>query len=578
MKSKTGSRNLSEEETNWLLVYHNAIQSGEETVGNKVRTGYAILVADMLNSDADYEYSLARANHAVSFIENYCRHSKGASAGKLMELELWEKAYISATFGFVWKSTGWRRFQTVLLIIGRKNGKSTLSAAIGLYLLAGDGEMGAEIYSAATKKDQAKIIWLEARRMILKSPALRKRFKCLVGEIAGKDSTEFFGCTWKPLGSDSDRQDGLNVHGALMDEIHAWPDKALYDVIVDGESSRDQPLTVITTTAGFTREGLYDSIYADAEGWLAGIDGYRNPTFLPIIYELDYRDEWTDPSCWAKANPGLGTIKKIDKLASKVEDAKHDEKKISNLLTKEFNLPAAESESWLPFEVCVNKQRFELSELAGCYAIGGVDLSSVHDLTCATLMAKKRGSPTIYVLQKYFIPESVAEAKVKEDGVRYDIWEKQGWVKYSGTSAVDYTDVTEWFIEMRDTFEVFPLWIGFDRYMAPYWLKEMAEHGFSKPQSKTDEHSVLQEVIQGALTMSQPMKLLAAEFKAGNINFNGNPILSWCLANTRIQVDVNDNIRPVKGRANTRRIDGVVSLIDAFVIYCKNRSRYENLT
>ena len=274
-------------------------QMQTDIVPVKIFKVYKELITIMDDDSSEWEYDEERANHAVSFIERYCKHSKGAMGGKPFILELWQSAMISAAFGFIHKIEQTRKFTEVMLIVARKNGKSTLAAAVGLYLTIADGEFGPETFAVATKRDQAKIIWLEAKRMIRKSPALSKRLKTLVAEI----TSDLNDSSFKPLGSDSDTLDGLNVHCALMDEIHAWKDKNLYDVIVDGTSARDQPMIFITTTAGTVREGIYDIKYDEAEQVINGFgdpDGYKNERLLPIIYELDKREEWTDPEKWKK--------------------------------------------------------------------------------------------------------------------------------------------------------------------------------------------------------------------------------------------------------------------------------------
>jgi phage terminase large subunit-like protein len=216
-------------------------------------------------------------------------------------------------FGFV-DIEGNRKYKEAMLIVGRKNGKSLIASAVGLYLLIGDNEPGPEIVSVATKRDQAKIIWLESRRMVRKSPALLKRIKTLVAEL----QSDFNDGVFKPLASDSDTLDGLNIHGALMDEWHAWKNGlALYDVVVDGSSAREQPLTFATSTAGTVREDIYDIKYDEAERIINGYfddNGYKDERVIAFIYELDSRKEWTDPKCWPKANPGLGTIKTTGRL------------------------------------------------------------------------------------------------------------------------------------------------------------------------------------------------------------------------------------------------------------------------
>ena len=221
------------EDYNPILEYYQKIIDGEEVVGEKVRKVYEKLVYDLSDVDSEYEFSSKKANHVIEFIENYCKHSKGKWGGKPVILELWQKALLAASFGFIHKIDGTRKYREVFLVVGRKNGKSTLSSGVGLYLQVADGEPGAEVYAVATKKDQAKIVWSEAKRMVKKSQSLLKRIKPLVAELVSNFNDSVF----KPLGSDSETLDGLNVHGALMDEVHAWKDQNLYDVVVDGCSS-----------------------------------------------------------------------------------------------------------------------------------------------------------------------------------------------------------------------------------------------------------------------------------------------------------------------------------------------------
>lgn len=550
---------------NPIIEYYNQIESGEVIVGYKVKRIYKKLVADIYDQTSEYEYSAERANHAIEFIENFCKHSKGRWAGEHIDLEIWQKAALAATFGFIHKVDETRKYRELFLVVARKNGKSTLSAGIGLYLQVADGEAGAEIYAVATKKDQAKIVWLEAKRMVKKSPALIKRIKPLVAEMV----SEWNDSTFKPVGSDSDTLDGLNVHGAMMDEIHAWKDQNLYDVIVDGTSSRDQPLIVMITTAGTVRESVYDVKYEEAKQYFISLEDEKaeiDDRFLPIIYELDARSEWTDATNWTKANPGLGTIKKLDNLKTKVNKAKANSRLVKNLLTKDFNIPESANEAWLPFEVVQNDATYDLEDLRGCYAVGGVDLSSTTDLTCATLIIMKEGSNEKFVLQKYFIPDEIIPAKVEEDKIPYDNWRSRDLVIGTDGYRVDYSKVTAWFRDMIDHYDIRPLWIGYDSWNSQYWVTEMLDYGFE-----------MEVVRQGAQTFSQPMKLLGADLRQKLINYDNNPILKWCLTNTSIKTDENENIRPVKGLSQKARIDGAVSLLIAYVVLQEHYADYMNM-
>ncbi|WP_336774195.1 terminase large subunit [Paenibacillus sp. MMO-58] len=553
-------------EHNPILDYWAQIEAGKVMVGEKVRRMYSKLASDVYDDASVYEYSARHANHAIEFIENFCKHSKGKWGGRSIELETWQQAFIAATFGFIHKIDGTRKYREVLLVVGRKNGKSTIASGIGLYLQVADQEAGAEVYACATKKDQAKLVWLEAKRMVNKSPSLRKRIKPLVSELVGLSNDSSF----KPLGSDSETLDGLNVHGAMMDEIHAWKDKNLYDVIVDGTTSREQPLIVMITTAGTVRGSVYDQKYDEAKEKIDRLDDppEEDPheRFLPIIYELDDREEWKDPACWSKANPGLGTIKKADQLATKVAKAKANPMLVKNLLTKDFNIPETSAEAWLTYEEARNDALYDIEMLRGSYAVGGADLSSTTDLTCATLLVMRPDDPTIYTIQQYFLPEELLEKKVTEDKIPYDLYLERGWLTICEGNKVNYKDVTAWFQRMHQEYDITPVWIGYDPWNSKYWVDEMSEVGFN-----------MEVVRQGYQTLSQPMKELAADLGANRVNYNKNQLLLWCLTNTVVKSDDNDNVRPIKGKNQRARIDGTVSLLIAYTVLFNKMTDFKAL-
>lgn len=552
---------------NPIIEYYNQIESGEAIVSSKVRRIYKKLVDDVYDTSSVFEYDANKANHVIEFIENFCKHSKGKWGGKAIELELWQKAFLAASFGFVHKIDGTRKYREVLLIVARKNGKSTIASGIGLYLQVADGEPGAEIYAVATKLDQAKLVWLDAKRMVKKSPVLLKRIKPLVREL----NADFNDSTFKPLGSDSETLDGLNVHGAMMDEIHAWKDKNLYDVIVDGTSSREQPMIFMITTAGTIRESVYDMKYEEAEMLLNGLDdpdGYKDDRFLPIIYELDKREEWTDQTKWKKANPGLGTIKKTDQLETKVNKAKANSLLVKNLLTKDFNIRETSTEAWLTFEQLNNKAIFDIAKLKPSYGIGGCDLSSTTDLTAAKVIFMLPNDPHVYVLQMYWLPEDLLEQRSKEDKIPYNLWAEQGLLRTTPGNSVHYKFITQWFLEVRDELGIYIPWIGYDRWSAKYWVEEM-EGYFGK--------EAMIPVAQGKQTLSSPMKLLGADLESKLVNYNNNSIDKWCLSNTAIEVDKNLNIQPNKTNNQRRRIDGTAALLNAYVVLQEKRNDYLNM-
>lgn len=545
---------------NYILEYWDKIQKGEIVACRRLKQQYQKLVDEINNPKDPWTFDIEKANQPIEFIEKFCKHSKGKWIGKPVKLELFQKAQLQAIYGFVHKETGLRRCREVFTLVGRKNGKSTLKAATGVYMMVGDGEGGSEVYSLATKRDQARIVFTEAVNMVAQSPYLSKHIK--------KRKTDlYFPITFskfEPLSSDSNSLDGLNVHYGIIDELHAIKDRNLYDVIKQAMTAREQPILDIITTAGFVRECIYDSIYDYACNVLDGF--IEDERFLAFIYELDDREEWTNFKMWEKANPGLGTIKSYEELAANVERAKNDPDFLPTVLTKDFNVRDTVAGTWLTFDQINNTETFDMEELRGSYAIGGADLSSTTDLSCATLLIMKSNSDKKYCIQQYFLPAELLEQRVREDKIPYDKWAQRGLLTLCEGNKINYSDITAWFRKMYERYQIIPLWIGYDPWNAQYWIQEMKDLNFN-----------MIEVRQGFKTLSQPMKELAADLMAKRINYNNNPILKWCLTNVNVKRDDNDNIKPIKGKNQRQRIDGAVSLLIAYTVLFNNLQDYLNI-
>lgn len=550
----------------YIEEYYKWIQDNPNKVCQKIKKQYAKLVDNIkkeqkvsfvnkgIEESHTYIFDEQKSLRCIHFIEKYCKQSKGRWAGKSLKLELFQKAMLQSLFGFVDKETGLRKYKKAIFFVARKNGKSVLDSAIATYMLTKDNEGGAEIYSVATKREQSKIVWEESKRMIKKSPILAKRIRCLIGGIYYDANDSYF----RALASDSNSLDGLNAHLVIADEVHAWKDKNLLDVMYDSMSARTQPILLETSTMGTIRQNVFDIEYDYASQVVEG--AVQDETLLPIIYELDDEKEWTNEECWYKANPALGTIKSIKDLRDKVERAKANPIELVNLLCKDFNIRQNTINAWLTFDDLNNEKIY--SDWKDTYCIAGVDLSSVHDLTAATLLGVKNGE--IRVKQMYWIPTNLLEKKVKDDRIPYDKWLKAGWIRLSGDSKIDYHDVTEWFLEeVRDN-DLRPLYVGYDSWNAQYWCDEMKGYGFN-----------MIEVRQGMKTLSSPMKIMKADLIDKKINYNNNPILKWCLSNTTIKMDSNENIQPDKEKSR-QRIDGAVSLIDAYCIFVDKQQEYLN--
>lgn len=533
---------------NYIAEYNERLQRGEIPACRRVKAIYAQLAAQSAQTGGRYVFDEARAQRPIDFIERFCRHSKGEWAGKPVNLELFQKAFIQALFGFIDAETGLRRYREAFFLVGRKNGKSTLLAGLALYMLIADGEGGAEVYSTATKYAQARLLFDEAHNMVKQSPDLSRHMKKRKTDLYYLPSMSKL----QALARNSDTLDGLNASFVIMDELHGVKDRNLYEVMRQSQSARRQPLLVMITTAGTVRECIFDDMYEHA---CAVADGaITDETFLPILYELDKRDEWTDPAAWIKANPSLGAIKKADDLRIKVDRAKQNPVELSGVLCKEFNIRETVKTAWLSFDAINSTDTFDMNTFRGAYCIGGVDLSITTDLTCASLLFMKHGSEQKYVAQMYWLPADNLRERVQQDKIPYDKWLERGLMRLCAGNTINYSDVTAWFTETVKQYELFPAWVYYDSYSARYFVEEMQMQGFN-----------MVRCIQGAKTLSLPMQMLGADLQAHKVNYNNNPVLKWCLTNTGIQTDRNGNIVPVKNQSPRQRIDGTAALLDCYV-------------
>lgn len=550
---------------NPITEYNNWIEKHPKKVGKLMKIQLKMLISDIKNKESDVYYDTKKANHAIEFIENFCRNIKGKTAGNLVVLDPFQKAFIASVFGICYKKTKLRRTKRAVLIEAKKNGKSLLASAIGLYMLIADGEGGPECYSVATQRDQAKIIWNVAKKMIKKDKDLRRYTKTLVSEISCKFNDGIF----KPLASDSDTLDGLDVHFVVMDEIHQWKNGyPLYDIMYRGMDNRQQPLALITSTAGTIREDLYDMIYDEAVNILTN-DGFEDKKSIFFIYELDKREEWKDFNNLIKANPGLGTIRNEQSLRDEWQRAMDNPGMyLKTFLIKNCNIRETSTESWLDLEDITNVKTFDIKKLKPRYVISGWDISSTTDLTCVSFLFRVQNDEDIYIYQHFFIPEDVAEKKIHNDKVPYDIWEKQGYVTFCPGNKIDVEFLWEWAYNFAIENDFVQIWNGFDAWGAELLMKRYREN--------YGESSV-EEIRQVFKTLSNPMKELEADLKAKRINFNNNPVTKWCLGNTVIQQDNKGNIQPKKGYSSLKRIDGTASMLDCYITYKNHKDDYLNL-
>lgn len=543
---------------NYLIEYVNEINKGNIVVGSELKTELDRLILDLDNPKYIFDEEPGRLR--IDFIERFCKHTKSPFNGMPFILELWEKAFLQVAYGFKYKDTGLRRFNEVILLIARKNGKTTFVAGIDLaefFLSRG----GVDIVCASNTNDQASILFEEINNMREHSKALSKpkrSRKNIFYIYSPKNKNKI-----KKLSGQSRNLDGFNIEVGCIDEVHEMTDSKVYDAIKQSQSTKEEPLIFIISTEGKVVEGFLDNKLSYCRKMLKG--EIEDERLLPWLYTQDSQEEiFKDKRTWQKSNPSLGKVKSYTYLEDIMNKAKNDLATRVTMLCKDFNIKQLEAGSWLTFDELDNSTKFDIEDLRDSYAIGGVDLSSTTDLTASVLLVIKNGKK--YVIPHFFMPRDVLEKRMQEDSVPYDIWVKKGYITLSEGSQNDFTKVTEWFKEMVWTYGIRPLWVGYDPWNSKYWIDEMDDAGFT-----------MEKVRQGVYTLSEPMKQLEADLKNKLVVYDNNPILKWCLSNTQAKVDVNGNIQPCKLNSKYKRIDGAVALIIAYAVLNNYKKDYETM-
>lgn len=546
-----------------LEKYGTAVLDGKIVTSVRIKQVYEKLL-NRLYQPGQYHFDEKIANRPIEFIETFCKQAQGKK-GTPIQLELFQKAKFQAIFGFV-DDNNVRQCNESITIEGRKNGKTTESSGIELYMGVADGEGSPECYNIATAKDQANKGFSETYKMVRQSSLLSKHIRKRQSDLYIPHNMGII----KPLASNTNSLDGLNSHFVVIDELAAIKNRDIYDLMKQSMSSRSQPLLFCITTNGFVRDNIFDSQYEYACGWLDGT--IKNDHFLPFIYELDDPDEWEDESCWIKANPGLGTIKKVSFLRECVEKAKDDPSFKPTVLVKDFNLKENSAAAFFRYDDVLNTETFDYRFK---YGIGGMDAADSIDLNAAKAICMRPGDDKLYVKSMYWIPESVAEAltsngiRRERDNAPYSLWIQKGLIRTYPGSKVDKIVFLDWFKELRDEEDIYPLYIGYD----PWHIDDTLERAFK------DEFgaNVMIPIRQGVLTLSTPMKDLKADFRAKKVIYNNNPVDMMCFLNTDSKADINGNIQPVKTDDPRKRIDGFAALLDAYVVLQNKKDEYLSL-
>lgn len=511
-----------------------------------------------LHNPKEFHFDINIANRHIEFIEKFCKLPSG-KLGMPFKLELFQKARLQAVFGFV-DDNDLRQYNEVLIIEGRKNGKTSESAAVEIDLLVNDHEGAPQIYNIATKLEQAKLGFNACHKMIKQSPTLSAHVKKRASDLYFSYNFGFI----KAMASNSNSLDGLDAHGVIIDELAAIKDRDLYDLMKQSMGARLQPLLFTITTNGFVRESIFDAQYEYACTLLDGKLSEPNKRFLPFIYELDDRSEWDKEEYWMKANPGLGTVKSVEYLRQMVQKAKDDPSFKPTVMVKDFNMKENAASTWLNWETIENKERIPDTKFR--YGIGGFDGAETTDLTAAKLLCMRHNDDKVYVKQMYWLPEETLLEREKTDKIPYSLWEKQGLLRTVPGNRVTFDHVLEWFIELQEQEDIYIFAIGYDPWHVDQSMLQRFKDMFGK--------QAMIPVRQGVATLSAPMRALKADLAANKVVYNDHPIDKWCLSNTEVKADINGNIQPVKGLDVRKRIDGTMALIDAYVVLQDKKEEY----
>jgi len=503
-----------------------------------------------------YYYDKAAAEKVITFIERYIHHVKGDLAGKLIKLERWQKEdIIKPIFGIKKKKDGKRRFKYIYVEVPKGNAKSTLGAAIALYLLLADGAKGAEVYGAAGDREQARIIFEIAEGMVIEEPELSSRCTVYQHSIKKDKSLNFY----RVISAEAKTKHGFNPSGLIFDELHVQTNRQLYDALKQGAIKRPGGfIMVMFTTAGYDKETICYEVHEYANKIKKGI--IKDDTFLPVIYSCDPEDDIFSPAVWRKANPGFGSIVHKEFFKEQINEIKNRPAHESTFRRLHLNQWVGSAETWVADDVWMKNSDEPICE-GVCF--GGLDLATVRDVAAFILIFP---GEKVSVWSCFFVPEDAVLERSHKEGINYDLWVKQGFIIPTPGNAIDYDFIEAKIREVSEKFTIRS--IGYDRWMSTQIINNLLDDGFP-----------MEQFGQGYASMSMPTKELEKLAVSGGLAHGGNPVLRWMMSNVQIESDPADNVKVTKKKSR-EKVDGVVALIMALgqwmTMRDEPRSRYED--
>lgn len=551
---------MIEKEKTWLFKYREAIKNGEIQAGQELIMQLDNLIKDLGNTR--YIYDTSEAYRRIDFIENCIRLTKSPFYGKPMKLMLFQKAFIEVIYSFKMAATGFDRFKKVILLIGRKNGKSELCSALMLTEMI-MGNSGSDIVASSNDDTQANILYdaVDVMRKMI-DPDQKDTWRNQMNIRNKLTNSKIF-----KLSDKTRNKEGRNIDLAVIDEVHEQKEPVILKSIEQSQSLKDNPKLLIISTEGFVNDGTLDQLLVDCRRIINGEeDGIAAERTLPWLYTQDSEQEiWQDESSWQKSNPTLGIVKKWDYLREQIDLASKNKADRVFVLSKDFNIKQSNSQAWLLSEDYKYEAKFNIEEFKDAFVLGAVDLAETTDLTCAKILLMKPNDNTKYVYTQYFIPESKLENSPDfSSGASYLEWAKNGYLKICEGNENDLSVVADWFYEIYKKYNIKLLKCGYDQRFAKDFLNRMDYYGFE-----------CEMVYQNKQTLSNPMKLLEADLKSQSINYNENPIDQWCFGNASVEVDNFGQCMAVKiNNQAAKRIDGAVTTIILYEMYRRYRSEF----
>ena len=544
-----GSGTGAAEARNYILEYYQAITDGSVTVGHWIREWYGQIVTGL--QEKKYFFNQKKANMAIRFVQTFCRHHEGALAPGRIKLELWQKALISVIFGIV-DEDGVRVFREILIVMGRKNGKTLLAACIMALILYLDPDYGKRVYTVATKLDQARLSYEALYQMILKEPEL--------AEITKKRRTDIYieetNSSAMPIAFSEKKTDGLNPSGAVCDELGAWQGEQglrQYQVMKSALGARKQPMLVSITTAGYVSDGIYDEMIRRATAVINGTS--RETRLAPFLYMVDDADKWDQINEIAKANPNLGVSLTVDNMLEEIAAAEQSLSQAAEFKTKVCNIKQNASTAWMnarDVALCFSETGKTLEDFRHTYALAGIDLSMTTDLTAAVILIQK--GETVWFFTRFYMPREKLEEATARDGIPYGKYVEQGYLILSGDNVVDYHDVETFYNRLVREYEILPQKTGYDRYSAAFLIQDLQQMGFHM--ESVSQGSNLTGVIIDVEGMIKDGRLKSAE---------DNNLMKIHMMDSALQM-YEDNRRRLVKVSSTAHVDGMAALLDAMTM------------